>query len=569
MLRSASDLPANTVISTDVCIVGTGPAGQTLARELAGADFKVLVLESGDYRRRRKLKQLNEGETFGDQYQNPRWQRERRVGGATNRWVTDIGGGTVGARFVPLDPVDFERRESIAHSGWPISRADLDLFYERAQKHMGVGTYRYDVEAWKDPGLTETIETPGLETTMFQFGPQTQWSKRTDALFNATPNIDVLLNATVVELETNEAGDRVTAAKVVNEAKAEITVRATFFILAVGCIETTRLLLNSRAVHKRGLGNANDVVGRYFMDHPQSYLNSFTPRDRRLFDTLGLYDLRQKGSMSVMAKLTFKQELLRREQIPNCCYVLFPRRDHFLSPGFLAFFSIMLDIKRAARPVNLGKRLMDVVRGARDLIPIAGWWLQGTAHYPYVTKGGWAHLADKSSLFTTFEMWTLQEQQPDPDNRIRVSERRDYNGTPIVAIDWRFTEADKAAVLRQRELFKREIEGAGIGSITWSKDVYTIPSSVHPIGGARMGHDVRTSVVNEHLEVHGVPNLLITSSAVFPTSGYANPTLTVVALACRAADRVKRLMASQPSDAASTGDNPGRAAQAMPSMAPK
>jgi choline dehydrogenase-like flavoprotein len=568
MLKDASSFPAGTVISADVCIIGTGPAGQTLARELAGADFNVLVLESGDYRRRRKLKQLNEGETFGDQYQNPRWQRERRIGGATNRWVTDIGGGTVGARFVPLDPVDFEKRDRIPNSGWPISRYDLDTFYERAQRHMGVGPYRYDVEAWKDSGLTETIETAGLETTMFQFGPQSQWSQHTDALFKSTPNIDVLLNATVVELITNETGDRVTGAKVLNQEQGEISVRATFFLMAVGCIETTRLLLNSRRVHKNGLGNTYDVVGRYFMDHPQSYLNSFTPRDRGLFDTLGLYDLRQKGPMSVMAKLTFKQELMQREQIPNCCYVLFPRRDHFLSPGFLAFFSLMLDIKRIARPVNVAKRVMDVVRGARDLIPIAIWWLQGTAHYPYVTKGGWAHLANKSSLFTSFEIWTLQEQQPDPDNRIRLSERRDYNGTPIVAIDWRFTEADRSAVQRQRELFKQEIEGAGLGTISWSKDVYTIPSSVHPIGGARMGHDVKTSVVNEHLEVHGVPNLFVVSSAVFPTSGYANPTLTVVALACRAADRVKRLMVSHQLAATSSAGVLARPAGATPSATP-
>ncbi|MEZ5817651.1 MAG: GMC family oxidoreductase [Hyphomicrobiaceae bacterium] len=546
MLKDAARLEAGTTIDADVCIVGSGPAGQTLARELAGTEHKVVVLESGDFRRRRKLKQLNEGETFGDAYHNPRWGRERRVGGSTNRWLTDIGGGTIGARFVPLDPIDFEKRDRIPHSGWPISRSDLDPFYERAQVHCGAGPFRYDVEAWKEPGLSGTIETPGIETTMFQFGPQTQWTVRAHELFSKSPNIDTYLNASVVELETNAAGDFVTTVKALNPARQPLQVRAKFVVLAVGCVETTRVLLNSKAVHKEGIGNAHGVLGRYYMDHPQSYMNAFKPRDRRLFDTLGLFDLRLKGKMSVMAKLTFRDELLRREQIPNVCHVLFPRRDHFLTPGFQAFFSLALDVKRAARPVNVGKRLKSLALGASDLLPIAGWFLQGKAHYPHLAKGGWAHLADKRDLFTAFEVWTMVEQLPHAENRVRLSDKRDPNGTPIVRIDWRFTEADHKAVQRQRSLFKQEIEAAGLGEMTWSKDVYSTPSSVHPIGGARMGMDPRSSVVNEHLAVHGVPNLLLASSAVFPTAGYANPTLTVVALACRVADRLKSLLAARP-----------------------
>ena len=542
MLIDAKGLATGAFVEAMVCIVGSGPAGLTLARELAGANSKVVILESGDFRNRRKLKKLNEGDTFGDDYHNPRWGRVRRVGGSANRWLVEIGNGQRGARFVPLDPIDFEKREWMPNSGWPLGRADLDPFYERAQEHCGVGPYHYDLASWSEPGM-EAIETPGIETSHFQFGAQDRWTRGHDELFRETSNIDALLGATAVEIETDATGERVTGVKVVDEAQRPITVRAPHVILAVGCLETSRLLLNSHAVHDNGIGNAHDVVGRYFMDHPQSYLNVFTPADRHVFDTFGIYDLRTKGNMAVMAKLALKDAALRREHLPNSCHLLFPRRDHFLSPAFQSFFSLMLDIKYASIPRHALDRAKTMLMGLGDLAPIALWALQGTAHYPYLAKGGWANLADKSKLFSTFELWTMIEQLPDPANRIRLSARRDYNGTPLIEVHWRFSEADRDGVRRVRAFIARELEESGLGKMEWSPDLYTSPGSVHPIGGARMGDDPRTSVVDRDLQVHGVRNLYVASSAVFPTSGYANPTLTVVALSCRIADQVKRSLA--------------------------
>ena len=541
MWHSANELAPGTVIDTQVCIVGAGPAGLTLARELAGARFKVLLVESGDFQAHRRLKELNEGDTFGDGYPNPRWHRVRRVGGCANRWLVGIGGGKLGARFVPLDPSDFEKREWIAHSGWPIGRAELDPYYQRAQNHCGIGPYRYDLDAWTMPGATP-IETDGLETSVFQFGPQQQWTGRHKALFAETSNVEVLLNATVMEIETDDGGGTVTGLKLVNDAGQPILIRSDITALAVGCVETTRLLLNSHAVHQAGLGNAHDVVGRYFMDHPQSYLNVFTPSDKHLFDSTGIYDIRPREGMAVMAKLAFKDQALRTHRLPNSCHLLFPRRDHFLSEGFQAFFSLMLDLKHLAVPRGVARRVYTMASGVKDLAPIALWALQGKAHYPYLSNGGWADLAAKSDLFSSFEIWSMVEQAPDPENRIRLGQRSDANGMPKVAIHWRFTDADRDGVKRMRAQFKHEIETSGLGTVNWSPDLYTTPSSVHPIGGARMGTEPRTSVVGPDLRVHGLRNLFAASSAVFPTSGYANPTLTVVALACRLADRIKDML---------------------------
>lgn len=542
MLLSSEKFPPGAVVDTQVCIVGAGPAGLTLAREFAGASFKVLLVESGDFRSRRKLKELNEGDTVGDPYPNPRWQRVRQVGGCANRWLVEIGNGRKGARFVRLDGIDFERREWIPHSGWPITRAELDPFYERAATHCGIHPDRYGVEAWPLPGSVP-IETEGLATSMFQFGPQERWISHHDDLFRAEPNIDVLLGATVTTIETDEWGQVVTGLQLVTRARQSLTVRAEQVILATGCIETSRLLLASNAVNPSGIGNANGVVGRYFMDHPQSYLNTFKPSDHRLFETTGIFDLRPNGDMAVMAKLGFTEGALRRHRLPNSCHILFPRRDHFLSEAFQSFFSLVLAAKYRALPGDIARHALNMARGLGDLLPIAVWALQGKAHYPYLSKGGWAGLEGKSDLFSLFEIWSMVEQLPDPDNRILLSDKRDHNGMRKVEIHWRFSSQDRDGVQRMREQMRREIEGSGLGTVEWSRDLYSTPSSVHPIGGARMGDDPASSVVDADLRVHAMANLFVASSAVFPTSGYANPTLTVVALCCRLADRIKALRA--------------------------
>jgi len=207
-----------------------------------------------------------------------------------------------------------------------------------------------------------------------------------------------------------------------------------------------------------------------------------------------------------MAKLVVKDEVLAREQLPNSCHLLFPRRDHFMSDGFQAFFSRALDVMYRARPRNVLPRVARLVGGWRDLLPIAWWQLQGTAHYPYLSRGGWAGLPDRGQLFKVFEMWSMYEQAPDAANRITLSQRRDYQGTPIIKVDWRFTEADREGVRRVRELVASELACAGIGKVSWHRDLFTAPSSAHPIGGARMGIDPRSSVVDPNLAIHGVPN---------------------------------------------------------------
>jgi choline dehydrogenase-like flavoprotein len=540
MIIDATELAPRTTLQADVCIVGAGPAGLSLAREFKGSGLDVVLVESGGLKADRSLKKLNEGTVIGDPYPNPRWGRHRQVGGTANRWLIDIGDGRHGARYAPLDPIDFERREWVPHSGWPIDRATLDPYYERAHGHAGIGPYEYATDRWETPTRQPLRLTAGeMHTSIFQFGAQDVWTRHHADITEHAPNVRNVINATVLEIETDESGANVTGLRVAGPEGKPLSITAKRYVLTMGCIEATRLLLLSRGRHPNGIGNEHDVLGRFFMDHPQAYLNSFTPFDRGLFDTTGIYDLLPVGGYSIMAKLGFTEEAMRRHELLNIGYCLFPRRDHFMSDAFQSFFNVALAVVHQQRPGNLGHHAKTMLKGAPQLAQIGLWWLRGKAPYPYLSKGGWDGLSDKSSLFTMFELFSLVEQAPDPSNVIKLGDDVDPNGQRKVEIHWRFSDLDKENVIRSRDVMRKEFAASGLGTLTFTEELFTSPSSVHPIGSTRMNDDPRHGVVDRNLKVHGVSNLYVATSSVFPTSGYANPTLTVLALVCRLADHLK------------------------------
>jgi choline dehydrogenase-like flavoprotein len=547
MITDGNTISPEQTLEADVVIVGSGPAGLTLAREFAGQALNVIVLESGEFGARRSLKKLNEGDTSGDPYPNPRWGRARQFGGTPNRWQIHIADHLYGARYAPLEPIDFETRDFMPYSGWEITRNDLDPYYARAQVHCGLGAYEYETDYWHEPGQ-DAIPFKGgrLVTSMFQFGARDVWTKHYADVTQNAPNIRVVTAASVVEILTDDGGTNVTSVRAMNFVHQSFSVRAKVVILAVGCIESTRLLMLSTDKHRDGIGNDYDVLGRYFMDHPQSYLNILTPNDRKLFETTSMYDLRPHGQYGTMAKLTFSEETMRKEKLQNICFVLFPRRDHFMSEAFQSFFSVALAMYHASRPSQLGFHMKTMAKGWRHLAQIGLWELQGKAPYPYLAHGGWAGLANKASLFDVFEVFSLLEQAPDPANRITLTDAIDPNGTRKVHIHWKFTEADRQSVERSRRVFDAELAESQLGRMTWHPDPYTSASSVHPLGGTRMHSNPHLGVVDAQCKVQGVSNLYIASSGVFPTSGYANPTLTVVALAVRIAEQVKKQLQHVP-----------------------
>jgi choline dehydrogenase-like flavoprotein len=313
-------------------------------------------------------------------------------------------------------------------------------------------------------------------------------------------------------------------------------------VLAAGGIENPRLLLLSRSARPEGIGNRHDLVGRFFMDHHNVRSGFLVPASGRLLDAASLYDLRLVRGTPVMAKLRIAERVARAERLLNAAVRLEPGRasNRIRAVGAL---------RRARREGLTGGRqaaalARDVVADAPRLV-LAG--LRTLA--PRSRRGlyGWSELRAKRWRFDGFHVEIQVEHAPDPANRVLLGEDRDPLGLPRAAIRWRWSDVDLASLRRVQAILADECARAGIGRLELppadAPPEVTAPGGIHHhMGTTRMHPDERQGVVDADCRVHGVPNLFVAGSSVFPTGGYANPTLTIVALAIRLADHLKALM---------------------------
>lgn len=555
MLIDSRNLPTDKVIETEVCIVGAGPAGITLAREFIDQNFRVCLLESGNLEFDQETQSLCEGETVGDNFPSLNEMRRRQYGGLANAWGIDIYNQQIGLRHTPLDEIDFEKRDWLPYSGWCFNKSHLNPFYERAQAVCKLGSFAYEVEAWED---TQSPRLPfkadNVTTSMFQFGPRDIFTKEYREKINRSPNVTTYLNANVVEIETDETSKTVTRVRVACLQGNKFWVAAKVFILATGGIENARLLLLSNQIQKTGLGNQNDLVGRFFMDHPLIRSGTILPNNRQIFNSTALYDLRRVNNVPVMGKITLTPEVMNRQKLLNMSALLFPRNNEFLTAIFpkhnefrtagKTSLKILLAASRGKIPQDVPKHLMNVIKDFDSLC--VQWYekhFKKQSIFSNLSQGGWSYLKDKEQKFTMFEVISQTEQAPDPDNRVMLSSQFDKLGCLKAQLNWRWTETDITSIKTSQAILAQEVARAGLGQFQIESDgelpqVLSI-STHHHIGTTRMHDDPKQGVVDANCQVHGISNLFIAGSSVFPTGGFANPTLTIVALAIRLADHVK------------------------------
>ncbi len=549
MLIDARTLPTGKVIETEVCIVGAGPAGITLAHEFARADFRVCLLESGGLEFNKTTQSLCEGESVGENFGKLDTQRRRQFGGTANVWEIKIDKNPVGVRHAPLDKIDFEKRDSLPYSGWPFDKSHLDPFYERAQSVCKLGPFAYDAEAWEDAQTPQLPLTGGqVTTTMYQFGSRTIFTDEYRDEINQASNITTYINANLVDIETNETARTVTRVRVACLQGNEFWVCAKVLILATGAMENAQLLLLSNKTQKAGLGNQNDLVGRFFMDHPLVDGGMFIPSNRQIFNTTALYDLRRVNNVAVMGKLTLTEEVMRREKLLNISAMLFPRPKPYQSKAAKSFETLRDAFRNKQVPKDNFKHLSNVMNGLDYIVPSVYRRLAKQQTFlPSLGSGGWSYLQANERRFVAFEVLHQTEQAPNPDNRVMLSTQRDRLGRKKVQLHWRWGDIDICSIKRAQEIIREEIAGAGLGQLQIERDGELprlhAPGAHHHMGTTRMHTDPKQGVVDENCQVHGVSNLFIAGSSVFPTGGFANPTLTIVALAIRLADHVKTAIA--------------------------
>lgn len=555
MIIDGRTVSTDETLTTDVCIIGAGPAGISLARELANQDFRVCLLESGGLETLDTLTQaLGEAETEGEMVQIAPQNRHRQLGGNAGYWGVHLSKTRQGVRLVPLDEVDFEQRDWIPYSGWPFKRDHLVPFYERAQAVMGSGPFAYDAEDWETADAPQMqFKSNRLRTRVFQFGVGKLFVDQYRREIGRASNITTFFYSNALELETDETGGTIKRVRVGCMDGNQFWVSAKIVILAAGGVETAHLLLLSNQTHPAGVGNQHDLVGRFFMDHPLVHGGVIIPSNPEIFNRTALYDLREVDGVPIMGGLTLSNEAIRKEQLLNIAAWIFPRSKRFLPSD------ARNSLRTLASPRWLDQGMTGFLRDVRNVVGGVGEF--ATLVQDKVTKkpvpfwatladGGWSYLqSQKERQYDLFEVLHITEQVPDPNSRLILGEGVDPLGRRRIKHLSRWSQAEKDGIKRAWGVLSDELSKAGIGKFVPQMDgddfIVASATASHHMGATRMHIDPKQGVVDEHCKVHGVSNLYIASSSVFPTGGYANPTLTIVALALRLADRIKLIMAGR------------------------
>lgn len=546
MLIDATSLPDGHIVRTDVCVIGGGPAGLTLARELAGGSLDVAVLESGatdPEQTPAEIRTQIDGTVAGVAYPPLDTVRGQGLGGTTPMWV-EIG-QSLGVRLRPLESSDFERREWLPHSGWPFGRAALDPFYRRAEDAFGIGRFAPDVAQQSPDGATCPLAVGDLVSNEFRFARRRSLHEAQRRVLDSARNVTVYTFATVSELDCGDTDHTVRRAHVRTAPGHGFVVEARWFVLAAGGIDNARMLLLSNRTHPAGIGNDHDVVGRYFADHPGHKDTTLVLNDPGLLSRLSAYDIADRDGVGIIRAVSVDTEQLEREQIMHSWTVVRPR----ISDRFLNAISAARDVTAALRPPrDLAALPRRAVRHAgalfRGIEPFARALASGTR--THVIPPGWSSRPPTASLYEP-GLLTLEstfEQAPDPGSRITLGAGVDRLGMRLPHLDYRWNDLDLQTVRRTTEIIAKAVAGAGIGTIrmeagTDFPDPTKLSSAHHPLGTTRMHQDPRHGVVDADCRVHGISNLSVTGSSTFPTGGSANPTLTIVALAIRLADHLK------------------------------
>jgi choline dehydrogenase-like flavoprotein len=554
MIVDPSELYDVEGLEADICILGAGPAGLTLARELEDEGRRVLLIESGGLEFDEATQSLCDGP--GDDAPDPYCLRRRQFGGTSNMWGAQLGEGRLGVRYAIMDEVDFEPKEKVPHTGWPFRKGHLEAYYERARELVGVAPY--DVSRWEDRDEARRLNFVGdrITTSVVQFGPRDVFLKECRERVAASKSLHAYIKLNVVEIESNPEATRATRVKAATLDGKQLWIAARTFVLAAGGIENARILLLSDGSAKAGLGNRNDLVGRFFIDHYGHFGGMVFPADRDIFNHLALYDIRKVDGFPGMGVVVPTRALIRRESLLNTVTYLVPKYPTYHHSRMASSAKRLLRARILNQPVE---RKPDRPEGVAEHLRriVVG----GAAHFPHklyrklivrrpfpdtsIVWGGWSALPHKEREFGAIEIQQHIEQAPDPENRVLLTDERDRLGCRKARVDRRLNEVDRESLRRINLILREEFARSGIGRFVIDEDFVTPEFSSmshgasHHMGTTRMHDDPRSGVVDATCRVHGMANLYVAGSSVFPTGGWANPTLTIVALAIRLADHLK------------------------------
>jgi choline dehydrogenase-like flavoprotein len=508
MLRDADTVKDGSVLNVDICVIGSGPAGTSVAHAFIGHPARVICLESGGVEAEDRAQLLNEGAFIGQPYAGLRRTRHRQLGGGTRVWNTPLN-GEMGAKYVPLDSSDFAARPDPDYPGWPFDAGHLEDFYGRAQSFCGLGPFLYAGHHWCREQMTFPLPDGCVRRSVYQFGPARIFADHHLRAICRSDNVQLLFHATACALDISRPQRSSAIVDVGSLAGNRFRVESRLVVLAAGAVENARLLMASRAPGKCAPGDEHGWLGRGFMEHPRDYSMSLIARGPDVYTLAGFYDRhRAEDGTMIAGRLACDPATVVREGLPNASLTILPL------------------LRRGTVPFSLLARFMGrVARRAGSPIP-AGY--------------GWSRHPEPERDYCGLRFIINVEQWPHPENRILLGQDTDRFGVPRPEVHWQWRAADQHRLDRVRTLFAEALRAADIGKVEIRGRAKPDPNAHHHAGTTRMHTDSRLGVVDADGLVYGTRNVYAAGASVFPTAGYANPTLTIVALSLRLADHLKQ-----------------------------
>jgi choline dehydrogenase-like flavoprotein len=526
MITDLQSLPTGIVLAADLCIVGSGPAGLTLASEFANTKYQVIILEAGGFDYEGETQEIYQGKLTSRAYPVAS-SRLRMFGGTSGHWNGQCG---------ILPDRHLKRRPGVTEANWPISFDQLVPYYRKANRLLELGNFDYDTGGAKSlaHGVGLSAEGPlapfiwrrRLESPV-RFGPHMRKDMENVA------NLHVFLHANATALIANDQASQIEEIQFSTLDGKKGVIRARCFVLACGGLEVPRLLLNTDDVQPFGLGNSRGMVGRYFMEHPNAIIGKLYLSNPRAAATLGLLSgiVRDQTPPIGAWKLALSlSDDFERKQKTGGGYYRFLSSNPRWIQGWSRFLS---------PSSSLFERIHALAR-----------FFDERAYASYRVARGY------SAEFSQFNdnqavVYIEFEQLPNWDSHVFLTSDRDRLGLRRLALDWRLTEQDIRTARALGEAIGREAYLSGWGRFRF--DEWLLEDGVersssfgfgyHHIGTARMADDPQFGVVDPTCRLFGCDNLYIAGSAVFPTASLVNPTMTIVALAYRMADDLKKQLA--------------------------
>lgn len=507
MFKNISNFSSNSVIEYDICIIGSGPAGISVAKQLFDTKFNIAILESGGIEPEDEYQDLNNGENSGPSFLSLYSSRLRCFGGAGKLWA---------GHCAPFEKDDFKKKTFSSLSGWPISLNDLKKYYIDAAKLLGISYEKFYDESF--------LENTFLEKSFKEFGKRNSFlspnilqvssvehrdpAEKFKNYLQSSKNIDVIFHSTVTKLNLKKNPKRIKSVSIADLNNNRATIQAKIFVLACGALENPRILLNSNEISKKGIGNDNGLVGTCFMSHPG--INNVAEIYKNNEECINIKkNNNYKVFFEVSSKERSKQKILRHSLSLKPSNISLNKLTNSSDKSIFTFFKNSGHIKNFFCEIIMGKEMSP-------------------------------------------KNWNLAiglEQPPRFSNNLKLHNTKDELGVPNIDIYWdNLSNIEKETVINSSKTIARELGSHNTGKVKFTKallngESFKIDDPInHHIGTTRMSSSSKTGVVDKNCKVFGVSNLFIAGSSVFTTSSIVNPTYTIIALSLRLGDHIKTII---------------------------